>query len=167
MHPKRGEGPGMANSLGHLWQRETSVPETQSSSSSSAAYTVGALLGVSAAAAASVAVSSMSTDASLSMLGAAGYFNEKVLFTDILMRWFDTANGVGYAVLPLAVLYLMQAAPSEYLSVANADFAELEAEACLIALEEPVCGRASFDSTDDGMMCVEDYSSGKLRWACA
>ena len=130
----------------------------------------------------------------------------QVLFTDILMRWLDTANVAGAATLPLAVLYLMQArtpspshavvptstgacillayphdaqlptnqaSPNEYLAVANADLETLQAEACLISWEtqgtvqEPVCGTVSFDSVDDGYLCVMDESSGSLKWVCA
>ena len=29
-----------------------------------------------------------------------------------------------------------------------------------------LCGEISFDSAEDGMVCIEDYSSGKLRWVC-
>lgn len=32
--------------------------------------------------------------------------------------------------------------------------------------EEPICGYASFDSSD-GYACVEQYVNGKLRWVCA
>jgi hypothetical protein len=132
-----------------------------------AAEVMGALMGVTAMAAVGYGTSSVSVDSSLSMLGAAGMYNEHVLFTDILMRWADSANQAGTAILPLAILYLMQAAPSAYLETAEADLTDLEEEACLIAFEEPVCGNLSFDSADDGFSCVEAYTNGKLRWVCA
>jgi len=40
-------------------------------------------------------------------------------------------------------------------------------EACLVQEEDHVCGPISFDSTDDGMVCVEVWEAGKLRWACS
>ena len=44
-----------------------------------------------------------------------------------------------------------------------------EDEACIIkeTEDEHVCGPVSFDSTDDGMVCVEVTEGGKLRWECA
>ena len=57
--------------------------------------------------------------------------------------------------------------------MANADLETLQAEACLISWEtqgtvqEPVCGTVSFDSVDDGYLCVMDESSGSLKWVCA
>jgi hypothetical protein len=146
--------------------REETLSSRVSIRDEKVARIVGAVLGASVAAAIGFGASTYSTDTSLSMLGAAGLFNEHVLFTDILMRWADRANTAGNFVLPLAVLYLMQAKPSTYLATAEADLAEIEEEACLIAMEEPVCGKESFDSTDDGMICVEDYSRGSLRWVC-
>jgi len=138
----------------------------------SAATYVGGLLGASAVAAIGFGASAYSTDFSLSLLGATGMAYEKVLFTDILMRWLDISNVAGCAILPLAVLYLMQASPTKYLAQANADLAAIEDEACLIewqtdGVEVPICGAVSFDSTDDGMLCVESYSSGSLKWVCA
>mmetsp|Transcript_27136 Transcript_27136/g.68979 ORF Transcript_27136/g.68979 Transcript_27136/m.68979 type:complete len:108 (-) Transcript_27136:361-684(-) len=33
--------------------------------------------------------------------------------------------------------------------------------------ENNVCGEASFDSTDDGMVCIEDVTKdGSLKWVC-
>ena len=32
--------------------------------------------------------------------------------------------------------------------------------------EKAVCGEISFDSTDDGMICVEDTSGPTLKWIC-
>ena len=90
------------------------------------------------------------------------------------MRWLDAANVAGAATLPLAVLYLMQASPDEYLAVANADLEALQAEGCFVSwetqgtiVEEPVCGPISFDSVDDGYLCIADESSGSLKWMCA
>ena len=44
-----------------------------------------------------------------------------------------------------------------------------DAEACLVAEEDPdmsLCGRLSFDSTDD-YVCIEtEDGEGNLRWAC-
>ena len=94
-------------------------------------------------------------------LGQSGAFYDQVLFTDTLMRGLDAANMAGLAVLPLAALYLFQATPSaEY----DIDAANEDTEACLV--DVPICGRASFDSTDD-MVCVEHFSDGKYRWVCA
>jgi hypothetical protein len=153
----------------------TTTPEKSLETHYSAAKYCGALLGASAVAAIGVGASTMSTDYSLSLLGAAGIFNEHVLFTDLLMRWLDAANVAGCATLPLAVLYLMQASPDDFLATANRDAKVMaeDAEACLVTWEtvgeavESVCGAVSFDSTDDGMMCVEDYSTGSLKWVCA
>ena len=33
-------------------------------------------------------------------------------------------------------------------------------------VEKNVCGEMSFDSADDGMVCIEDPSSETLRWIC-
>ena len=33
-------------------------------------------------------------------------------------------------------------------------------------MNKGVCGELSFDSTDDGMICVEDPSSETLKWIC-
>jgi len=130
-----------------------------------AAKYVGALLGSSAMAAIGVSFSTASTDYSLSLLNTAGMFDQSVLFTDKLMDALDTANVAGYAMLPLAVLYMMQATPKVYVEAVQD---VLQEEACLIPEEqEPICGAMSFDSTEDGMFCIEDYSSGGLKWVCA
>ena len=55
-----------------------------------------------------------------------------------------------------------------YSELQVASEAAMVPEACLVVAEdEPTCGALSFDSTDDGMVCVETYEDGKLRWACS
>jgi len=150
------------------WANEeaTDVPQANGNVANrdAAARLSGALLGASAFALIGASLSGASTDESIRMLVHTGLMNDQVLFTDTLMRGLDTANIVGLAALPLAAFYVFLVTPSDELSAIEADF---DAEACLIAdVEEPICGRASFDSTDD-MMCVEHYVDGNFRWVCA
>jgi hypothetical protein len=41
---------------------------------------------------------------------------------------------------------------------------------CIAATDEKTavgfCGPSSFDSTEDGMICIEDPESGSLKWIC-
>lgn len=39
-------------------------------------------------------------------------------------------------------------------------------EFCVVAYEEPVCGPASFDSTEE-FACIEQMINGKVQWVCA
>ena len=93
-------------------------------------------------------------------------FNQDVLFTDFLVQGFDAGNTAGYAVLALAVMIAL-ASPDAWSSAA--DLAAEEVEACLIDYESegPICGKASFDSVEGGLTCIESYKNGKLRWVCA
>ena len=62
-----------------------------------------------------------------------------------------------------------------YYSEEEANWKASEADACLLGTDnsvvdqmaEAVCGSLSFDSTEDGMMCIETNVDGKLRWVCA
>jgi len=168
-HPPHASGLGATGELPRLyrerWANEaTSPPQAVGSvvQREAAARLGGALLGASVFAMLGAAVSSAGTDESIRMLGRSGAFNDQVLFTDTLMRGLDAANMAGFAVLPLAALYLFQATPSAELY--DIDAADEDTEACLV--DVPICGRASFDSTDD-MVCVEHFSDGKYRWVCA
>jgi hypothetical protein len=71
----------------------------------------------------------------------------------------ELAQNAGWLVLPLSLFYL---------TMSGAMKAEEAVDwACVITGDaEEVCGAASFDSSSD-MVCVEDYSSGKLRWVCS
>ena len=72
-------------------------------------------------------------------------------------------NHAAVVVLPLALAFMAQ----QYLAAPGEAEAAAEDEACIVADEEPVCGKLSFDSGAD-MVCVETYDAeGKLRWACA
>jgi hypothetical protein len=146
------------------WQNVDNQPETKKASiTPNQAQMAGALLGASLMTAIGVGVSTVNVDHSLEMLSAAGLFDQSVLFTDSLMSGFDVADRVGLVALPLGAMLLMLKDNTES-AVAFREIIEEEAEACLV--DRPICGKASFDSVD-GMVCIETYVQGKLRWECA
>ena len=53
-----------------------------------------------------------------------------------------------------------------YRSAATAKWTE-QKEICIEHEKETICGSASFDSRDDGMVCVADPESSTLKWICA
>lgn len=134
-------------------------------SSNAVAPVVGALVGVSAMAAIGVGASAVGVDKSLMMLANAGLFDQDVLVTDLYMGWLDAANVVGLILLPMVAIYLATPDATAEDVAAAVDGLFNDVEACLVEAE--ICGPVSFDSSEDGMVCVEDYSSGKLRWECA
>lgn len=126
------------------------------------AEVVAAVGGITACALAGATISAAQADDAIAMMGNAGLFNHDVLFTDLVMQGVDVANTYtygGWAVLSVALIMYLQAQ-----GTLPAVDEPLEDLACLV--EEHICGPASFDSGSD-MVCIEDYSSGKLRWVCA
>lgn len=125
----------------------------------------GALLGTSVAAALGAGVSTLQVDQTLRQLEAAGMFDQDVLITDTLVNMVDSATQVGWILIPLTLLYLARPTITAREAVDALDTVFDDVEACLV--ETQLCGPASFDSTEDGMVCVEDHSRGYLSWECA
>lgn len=122
-----------------------------------------AVMTVTACALAGGALSIAQADNALSVMASAGLFNYDVLFTDIVVNGVDVANTAGWALLPVALfLFVKQAEGGLVVDEQTDDLA------CLVddVAGEHICGHASFDSAD-GMVCIEAYSNGKLRWVCA
>jgi len=162
--------PGHAIAMTELWQRrgfggplpegilkeETSLAAVTKSLSMTRSELLAAVCGVVVCSVAGSAASSTQTDTVLQMLGAADMYNENVLYTDLLVKGVDVANVAGLVVLPLAIAYLI--------SLQRADLTEAEEDwVCVISeFAEEICGRPSFDSTDQ-MTCVEANDG---RWVC-
>merc|ERR1712083_1031449 len=130
-----------------------------------AADMASAVATVTACALAGVALSAAQADTAISMMGSTGLFNYDALFTDIVVEGVDVANAAGWALLPVSFFFF--AVQTQEALLAD-EQAEDEVGACLVdeVAGKHICGHASFDSAD-GMVCIEDYSNGKLRWVCA
>ena len=82
----------------------------------------------------------------------------------------DPMHSAGAAMLTGATLVALTASQSSPATLAEA-VAEVQLQdewLCLLGESSAVgkCGPASFDSTEDGVVCIEDTSDGKLRWHC-
>jgi hypothetical protein len=125
-----------------------------------------ALLGASVMACLGAGASSMQADRSIDLLYKAGMFNADVLCTDDFMAWVDRANQwPGLVLVPIVAIVLARPTARAATITDSLESVFADAEACIV--DEQVCGRVSFDSAEGGMVCVEDWSQGRLRWKCA
>jgi len=146
-------------------EKETSSVVAKVRVSKEVGQLTGALVGSSLMAIAGVGASSLQIDQALSQLRAVGLFEQNERIIDILAEFSAAANMAGLILLPLVALYMVRPETTASEAAEALDAIFVEAEACLV--DAQICGSASFDSVEDGMVCVEDTSGGKLRWVCA
>jgi len=81
--------------------------------------------------------------------------------------WAEETVGTFVFAIAFVSAYLAFSAPQKPATASDADWA------CLVPDEfeeatDALCGALSFDSTDDGPMCIEIMNAdGELRWACS
>ena len=104
--------------------------------------------------------------AASALIGAACYASTP-LAPQTSYPWAEETVGTFVFAIAFVSAYLAFSAPQKPATASDADWA------CLVPDEfeeatDALCGALSFDSTDDGPMCIEIMNAdGELRWACS
>jgi len=101
------------------------------------------------------------------LVAGAACFASAPVTSQISHPWAEETVGTFAFAVAFVSAYLAFSVPKESTTASDADWA------CLVPddfeeVTDALCGALSFDSSDDGPMCIEiTDGNGELRWACS